>query len=82
MEALVNSHISASHDFHCEVPGLLGSAEASREAGLGEVGLGRRAEVSVGGPPSGVTVPDEEPLGIFLMISFGDRGPYYHPIGT
>lgn len=66
MEALVSSHISASHDCQCGVSGLLGSVEASKEVGLGEDGLGRRAEVSEGRLPFGVTVPDEEPLGIFL----------------
>lgn len=54
MHALVRSHISASHAFH------------SGEVDSGE-GFGRRAVDSEGRLPPGVTVPEEELLGIFLF---------------
>lgn len=56
IHALVRSHISASHAFHS------GDVD-SRE------GFGRRAVDSEGRLPLGVTVPEEEPLGIFLFYS-------------
>lgn len=57
IQALVRSHISASHDFHS---GGVCSGE----------GFGRRAVFSEGWVPSGVTVVDEELLGIFLIFFF------------
>lgn len=65
MDALVRSHISASHDLHSRRPGLVDSPTEASE----DDGFGRRAEVSEGRLPSGVTVLEEEPLGMSLWIS-------------
>lgn len=65
MEALVSSHISASHVLHSGSCGAAGSAKSPEDVGRSGVGFGRSAEVSVGGGPAGVTVSEEEePLGI------------------
>lgn len=57
MDALVRSHISASHALHSGGP--------SDDVALGAVGFGSSAERSVGEAPPGVTVSEEGPLGIF-----------------
>lgn len=67
MEALVSSHISASHVLHSGSCGAADSAKSPEDVGRSGVGFGRSAEVSVGGGPAGVTVSEEEeeePLGI------------------
>lgn len=74
MDALVRSHISASHALHSGRPASVGdsggtSGDGGYAGGVAE-GFGRSAEYSVGEASSGVTVWDEELLGIFSGSSW------------
>jgi hypothetical protein len=64
IDALASSHISASHDLHGGRPGLTVSAATLESAGSVDEGFGRSAEVSVGRLSVGVTVSEDDPLGI------------------
>lgn len=78
IDALVSSHISASHDLHGGRPALTVSAATSEPAGSVDDGLGRSADVSVGRLSAGVTVSEDDPLGILYRHS--PRVPFNSPM--
>lgn len=67
-EALVSSHISDSHDLHGGRPGSTVSTATSECVVSVEEGFGRSAEVSVGRLSVGVTVSEDDPLGMLSQL--------------
>lgn len=72
MDALVRSHISASHDLHSGLPGFVGARGSLEDIARSGEGFRSSAEVSVGGVSVGVTVSEDEPLGIFAILCTQD----------